>query len=88
MFSFPLSLILIPYGIVVLLFVFLAAYSVHNLVKYGATTNSSFVATFAFLAGAVFVFFFTWQGLKGTDWQQEISFGSPFSAGVISPTGL
>lgn len=88
MISFPLSLVLIPYGIIILLFIFLAAYSVHNLVKYGATTNASFVATFAFLAGAVFVMFFTWQGLKGTDWTQEISFGSPFSAASITPTGL
>jgi len=83
MISFPLSLILIPYGILVLLFILLAAYSVHNLVRYGATTNSSFVATFAFLAGAVFVMFFTWQGLRGTDWTQEVTFGGSFS---INPT--
>lgn len=85
MFSFPLSLILIPYGIIVLMFVFLAAYSVHNLVRYGATTNSSFVATFAFLAGAVFVFFFTWQGLRGTDWTQQISIGGPLTSVTTSP---
>ena len=83
MLSFPLSLILIPYGIVVLLFILLAAYSVHNLVRYGATTNSSFVATFAFLAGAVFVMFFTWSALRGTDWTQEVSIGGAFS---INPT--
>lgn len=77
MISFPLSLVLIPYGIIVLLFVLLAAYSVYNLVRYGATTNASFVATFSFLAGAVFVMFFTWQGLRGTDWTQEINFGTP-----------
>ena len=89
MLSFPLSLILIPYGVIVLLFVFLAAYSVHNLVKYGATTNSSFVATFAFLAGAVFVFFFTWQGLRGTDWTQEITVGGSFTSSPTSnPSGL
>ncbi len=80
MISFPLSFVLIPYGIVILIFAFLAMYSVHNLVKYGATTNSSFVATFAFLAGAVFVMFFTWYALRGTDWTQDISFGAPVAS--------
>ena len=84
MISFPLSLVLIPYGIILLLFALLAAYSVHNLVRYGATTNSSFVATFSFLAGAVFVLFFTWQGLRGTDWTQEINFGAPLSGATTS----
>ncbi|HTM68521.1 MAG TPA: hypothetical protein VL426_04425 [Candidatus Binatia bacterium] len=88
MLSFPLSLILIPYGIIVLIFIFLAAYSVHNLVRYGATTNSSFAATFAFLAGAVFVFFFTWQGLRGTDWSQQITFGGSLTGVTTSPSGL
>lgn len=89
MLSFPLSLVLIPYGVIVLIFAFLAAYSVHNLVKYGATTNTSFAATFAFLAGAIFVFFFTWQGLRGTDWTQQITIGGSFT-GVTStsPSGL
>jgi hypothetical protein len=77
MLSFPLILILIPYGIIVALFLFIAAYSVHNLVRYGATTGSSFMATFAFLAGAVFVFFLTWQSLAGTDWNHVISIGAP-----------
>jgi L-cystine uptake protein TcyP (sodium:dicarboxylate symporter family) len=86
MISFPLSLVLIPYGIVLLLFALLAAYSVHNLVKYGATTNTSFVATFSFLAGAVFVLFFTWQALQGTDWSQEINLSAPFA--TISSTQL
>ncbi|HTK05025.1 MAG TPA: hypothetical protein VL500_05545 [Candidatus Eisenbacteria bacterium] len=83
MISFPLSLVLIPYGIVVLIFILLAAYSVHNLVRYGATTNSSFFATFAFLAGAVFVMFFTWSALRGTDWTQEVTIGGGFS---VTPT--
>ncbi len=87
MISFPLSFVLIPYGIVILIFAFLAMYSVHNLVKYGATTNSSFVATFAFLAGAVFVFFFTWMALKDVDWNQQISFGLPTSV-ISTPSRL
>ena len=77
MLSFPLILILIPYGILVALFLFIAAYSVHNLVRYGATTGSSFVATFAFLTGATLVFFLTWQSLVGTDWSYEINVGAP-----------
>lgn len=80
MISFPLSFVLIPYGIVIVIFALLAMYSVHNLVKYGATTHSSFVATFAFLAGAVFVMFFTWFALRGTDWTQDISFGAPVAS--------
>ncbi len=87
MFSFSLSLILIPYGIVVLVFAGLALFSVHNLVKYGATTHASFLATFAFLAGAVFVFFFTWLTLKDVDWGQQISVGLP-TAVISTPSRL
>ncbi len=84
MLSFPLILILIPYGVVVALFLFIAAYSVHNLVRYGATTGTSFLATFAFLAGAVFVFFFTWQALAKTDWNEPINIGGPSFGGLHS----
>ena len=83
MYSFPLILVLIPYGIIVVIFLFMALYSIHNLVRYGATTGGSFLATFAFLAGAVFVFFFTWQALIGTDWSQRIVIGAPsFSSSI------
>ncbi len=80
MFSFPITLILIPYGVIVALFLFMSLYSIHNLVRYGATSHGSFLATFAFLAGAVFVFFFTWQALIGTDWSQQINIAIPFSS--------
>lgn len=85
MLSFPLSLILLPYGIVVILFLLLAVYNVYNLVRYGATTNASFLATFCFLAGATFVLFFTWHALREVDWGQQIDLATPF-IGEQSPT--
>lgn len=79
MLTITLSFALIPYGFVVILFALLAAFSVFSMLRHGATTGTSFLATFAFLAGATFVLFFTWEGLKGTDWQQQVQ---------ISPTSF
>lgn len=88
MFSFPLIIFLIPYGLVVVLFAFTAFYSVHNLIKYGATTHQSFLATFAFLAGATLLFFFTWQLLRNTDWTLPITINLQFRSaqtGFVQP---
>lgn len=77
MISISLSALLIPFGLAVAFFVVLAFINVYHLVHYGATTGVSFLVTFLFLAGGVFVLFFTWQELRDVDWSQSMDFGIP-----------
>jgi threonine synthase len=77
MLTFPTSLFLIPYGLVAVFVVLLAIVNVLHLVHYGATTKLSFAVTFAFLAGMVFIFFFTWRQLEDVDWQRPIEIALP-----------
>lgn len=77
MLSLSFALILIPYAFVVGFFAVMALIHVQHLIHYGATTKISFIATFAFLSGAVLVLFTTWYLLQGTDWSQQISVGMP-----------
>lgn len=80
MISFPLSLTLIPYTLVIGFAVIIALFTVYHLVRYGATTKISFVITFIFFAGSVYLFFFTWSALKDTDWDQSVVIHTAFSS--------
>jgi len=82
--SFPIGLLLIPYGIVVLLFLVLAVLNVYHLVHYGATSRTSFIFTFVFVAGAALIAFVSWQSLAGVDWSAGVSI-NPFAG---SPSEL
>ncbi len=82
--SFPIGLLLIPYAIIILLFLILAVLNVYHLVRYGATTRTSFIFTFVFIAGAALIAFLSWQSLGGVDWSAGVSI-NPFSG---SPSEL
>ena len=71
-FSFAFGLILIPYALVLGLCLGYAAFAIHHLIHYGATTRLSFLVTFSYLAGTVFILFFTWQTLAGVNWSEPI----------------
>lgn len=89
MISFPLSLTLIPYTLVMSFAVIIALFTVYHLVRYGATTKVSFVMTFIFFAGSVYLFFFTWSALKDTDWNRPVVIHTAFSSdGDIDEFGL
>ncbi len=77
MLSLSFALVLIPYGLALLFFALMALVNVYHLIHYGATTAISFVVTFLFLAGAVFILFFTWQALQNVDWNRAITIEVP-----------
>ena len=77
--TFTLGLALIPYALVLLFVIGYGIFAVYHLVHYGATTGLSFTITFAYLAGTIFILFFTWQALNGVDWRQPITFSPPTS---------
>lgn len=84
MITFTLSLILIPFAIILMLVMIMATISTFHLIRFGATTKISFAVTFAFFAGTVLLLFFTWFNLRGVDWQQPVSIG-PSSTAAESP---
>ena len=75
--SFPLSLALIPFGLIAVAVGLYALLNIEHLVRYGETTGVSFGVTFAWLAGTALILFFTWQALQGTNWSQPVIIGSP-----------
>jgi hypothetical protein len=77
MISVAFALILVPYVAVAAFFLVMALVHVQHLVHYGATTKASFLATFAFLAGATLILFTTWFLLQGTDWTQQFRLTVP-----------
>jgi len=77
MIAFPLSLLLIPYGLAVAVTLVFAVVNVFHLVHYGATTKTAFAVTFAYLAGLVFLCYFTWTNVQGVNWQMPLVFDLP-----------
>lgn len=68
----PLSVILIPYGLLVLIFAIFALVSLFHLIRYGSLTFFSFFVTFIFLAGTVLILYSTAFLLVDTDWSIPI----------------
>ena len=77
MVSLTLAAFLIPYAIVAVLVLLFAVVNLTHLIHYGATTATSFVVTFAYLAGIVFLGYFTWAALGGVDWSFPIVLSMP-----------
>lgn len=77
MFSFPLSLLLIPFGLTLIGVAMMIFLNVWHLLHYGATTLTSFVVTFLFLAGLATIGFFTVQELQYVDWSTPVEIGLP-----------
>ncbi|KPJ84991.1 hypothetical protein AMJ57_04855 [Parcubacteria bacterium SG8_24] len=82
-FAVSLSALLIPYALAIVFFMIFAAFNIHHLMRYGATTRVSYIITFIFLSGSVLLLFISWQMLGGVDWSQQMTFGTPFSDGSI-----
>jgi hypothetical protein len=73
MLAFPLSLALVPYAIVVAVFLVFAFFNIHHLIRYSATTGSSFIFTALFLMGSTAIFAATWFVLGDVDWARTVT---------------
>ena len=83
--SLPLAIILIPYGVIVLVFAIVALLNVYHLIHYSATSKTSLAFTFIFLAGTAVIAFLTWQAVGGVDWQTPISISLSSSSPELLP---
>jgi len=68
MLSLPPIVLLIPYALFMLGFVFFSFANVISLSKYGARNAIGLMTSFLFLCGAAVIVFMTWQSLAAVDW--------------------
>lgn len=82
--SFPLYYFLIPYAVFLVIYLIFILMDVYHLVMFSSASLVSFSMTVLFLAGVVYVLFWTWTLGQPIDWKQivnifkDISLSSPF----------
>lgn len=72
MVSFPLSLFLIPYAIIVAIVGFLGFVDLRNVVRYRSEDVISFVAVLFFLCGLAVIAFLSYQYLLPINWKEIV----------------
>ncbi len=85
--TFTLSLLLVPYGLILAIVAVFAVFNLHHLIEHGATTRLSYAVTLTFLVGVTAILLLTWQGLSRVDWRQPISLTPP-TAGLSAPAAV
>ncbi|MBU1179419.1 hypothetical protein KJ885_00565 [Patescibacteria group bacterium] len=80
---FPLSIILIPYAVIVAIILFFVFINIKNLARYRAEDVISFGALLIFLIGLVFLGYFSYHYLSPIDWTESIAISLPsIKAGI------
>jgi hypothetical protein len=71
---YPIAYFLIPYGILLLLFLFFTFVDLWHLVGFGKATGIvGFIATFIFLAGAVLLLNESYKYIIDIDWEYTMN---------------
>lgn len=68
MFSLPPIVLLAPFAVFMLGYLFFAFANVISLAKYGARNAVGLTASFIFIAGSAIILFLAWQSLGPVDW--------------------
>ncbi|PIR66840.1 MAG: hypothetical protein COU51_01700 [Parcubacteria group bacterium CG10_big_fil_rev_8_21_14_0_10_36_14] len=77
MISFPLSVLLIPYAVIVAVILFFVFINIKNLARYRAEDVISFGALLIFLIGFAILGYFSCQYLSSINWTEQISMTLP-----------
>ena len=72
MISLPPYILLIPYGLFMLGYVFFALTNIISLGKYGARNAVGLLTSFIFICGTSYIIFLTWQSLALVDWIEAV----------------
>ena len=81
--SFPLYYIFFPTALFALIFLIFVLIDIYHLAHFTEIHFASFFMTFIFLAGVVYILFWSWTLMQTINWQeiitifQNISFNSP-----------
>lgn len=76
MLSLPPIVLIIPYALFMLGYVFFSFANIISLGKYGARNMVGLVASFFFIAGTALIVFLTWQSLATVDWLTTVPLAS------------
>lgn len=68
----PIAYFLIPYGLFLFIFLFFSFVNLYNLIKFGTTNFTAFLATFIFLAGSALLLYTSYNYIIAIDWSRTI----------------
>lgn len=71
--TFPLYFVLFPYYLFLAIFAIMALIDIYHLVRFSSISFGSFLATFIFLGGTVYILFWTFVILSPIDFQQIVT---------------
>lgn len=72
MISLPPIVLLIPYALFMLGYVFFTFANIISLSKYGARNAIGLMASFIFISVSAIIVFMTWQSLSSVDWMTNV----------------
>ncbi|MFC1612585.1 hypothetical protein ACFL29_01915 [Patescibacteria group bacterium] len=78
MLSFPLSILLIPYALFLLIAAFFVFVTLRNLSRFRAEDVYSFGALLVFLVGLILIGYFSYQYLGPINWTEMVEIGLNF----------
>ncbi len=81
----PLFVLLIPYGLFLLIFLFFALVNLFHLLRFSPLNLLTFFATFLFLAGTTLILTTSYNYLITINWSQVIDLLPNFSAPTYAP---
>lgn len=71
--SFPLYYFLIPYAVFLAIYLIFILINVYHLAVFSSASLASFFVTVLFLAGAFYIFFWSWTLGQPLDWKQMVT---------------
>lgn len=76
MFSLPPIVLLLPFALFMLGYVFFSFANIISLGKYGARNAVGLLVSFVFIAGSAVILFLTWRSLGSVDWFTPVPLAS------------
>ena len=86
--SFPLYILLIPFGIVVAYVLVLSLMHLSHLARYGTSVGTAQAISFIWMVGLVAIFLLTFSTLQGTDWSRAVDLNLPFGPDSVTDISL
>jgi len=85
-FEFPLSVMLVPYGIIFLYVLFFALMNLQHLFHYGTSVGTAKTAAWVWFLGTLAILCITFITLRNTDWGYQVSISPPAYTSESSST--
>ena len=70
--SLPITILLIPLAIFLVLYLLFSVFNIFHLIHYGVRSNGFFITILIYIVGTVFLLGASYIALKDFDWQRTI----------------